>query len=108
MTPLEALADVERFIEAASPDYADGNRQDIADAIRLIDKTLEDTENHTCEDDPEWGEPGDCQARLDNDTDIADTIGNGLTDEEFDAEAIRRGLGRHYGQPHCIYCLEAM
>ena len=104
MTPADAIDNVERFLIAASPAYGRGDRPDISESMDVLAKHA----RHGCEAILEWGEPGDCQARLDNDTDIADTIGNGLTDEEFDAEAIRRGLGRHYGQPHCIYCLEAM
>lgn len=108
MTPLEALADVERFMEAASPDYARGDRPDIADAMRLIDKTLEDAASHDCDDILEWGEA--CRERLANDESIQQQLANegvmGAIDETAIEVATRLGIGRHHGNPHCIWCLQ--
>lgn len=123
MTPLDALADVERFMEAASLDYAKGNRPDIADAMRLIDKALEDATNHDCEAILGWGEPGDCMDRIVNDPDILDALlTEGFTTYEIresfgmhssiesDSAVMdtvkRLGLGAHHGNPHCIWCLQ--
>lgn len=65
-------------------------------------------------DDLEWGLPGDCQDRIDNDPDVAaellenglDVNGAGTTDAQIEAFAAELGLGRHYGKPHCIFCLQ--
>ena len=70
--------------------------------------------------DLEWGEPGECHERLTTsssyrlDRSYQALLGvanaDGLVGPAWDevvAYAVRHDLGRHYGDPHCIFCLKA-
>lgn len=57
-------------------------------------------------DDLEWGAPGDCESRVDNDPDIVEEMPY-MENESFPVWRDRVaavGLGRHYGDPQCIWC----
>lgn len=105
MKPNEAVMRILSFVEAASEEYQRGERPDIEEAFVLLDKLTRDYESGEI-DDIEWGEPGSCRDRVSDDEDIFREVGNGLTPDEFDAEVKRLGLGRHQGNPHCIWCLQ--
>lgn len=104
--PREAVTRLTSFIEVFEADGADPT---LRIAIDVLGAFVEQVLEHGSPD-LEWGVPGDCWDRIQNDTDLRDTAGlppNGLTDIEETAMAIKAGLGRHYGDPHCIWCSQA-
>ena len=78
-------------------------------ALELLDAIIADP-------DLEWGKPGDCWDRLINDDEPLATfalkvgampdLNHDATRDAFRDWAAEEGFGRHYGNPHCIWCLE--
>jgi len=122
VTPQEALTAIQSRLEtfeasvANLPNYMspemDAAVQVLADFIKQV--------NEHGSTDLEWGEPGDCYERITNDEEVAHALGfedaystklgDWLQETEYadiKAKAKEFGVGRHYGDPHCIWCLEA-
>ena len=114
-TPEEALDLLAGFI--GSTDTED--REDIDAAMTILDRFIKQVREHGSED-LEWGEPGDCWERIVNDDGddalaaFAEAHGGlmpDLTDDTHRDAFVdwckSQGFGRHYGDPHCIWCLQA-
>lgn len=113
MTPTEALDAVHSRLEAYEAGIGNyGLSPEMDEAITTLHRFITQVEEHGSED-LEWGEPGDCWERMNNDTDLRQELvvlgeGDAIRDDKTLQEAaIRHGLGRHYGDPHCIWCLQA-
>jgi len=109
MTPQEALDAIQSRLEAfeASVAYLPNYMSPEMDAaVQVLADFIKQVNEHGSTD-LEWGNPGECGERISNDLDIANEIGNGLTPDEFQRAVVYLGLGRHYGDPHCIWCLQA-
>lgn len=91
---------------------------DVDAAIIILDSFIKQV-NERGSSDLEWGEPGDCWERLYSQPEYredplfaplleaSDDASGGPEDEAVQAYAKAHGLGRHYGDPHCIWCLQA-
>ena len=80
-TPMEAIDRIASFLGVF-----EDHSYSLDIAVDVLARFVRQVEDHGSTD-LEWGEPGDCQDRIDNDPDEND--------------------GRHYGDPHCIWCLQA-
>jgi hypothetical protein len=120
MTPNEALTMLYEFVDDAVGEDKEmiAVPTHIGDALQTLADFIKQVDEHGSTD-LEWGEPGDCWDRIENDPDLREELGlpNPYTEvvdnsrkavERENALAVERGLGRHYGDPHCIWCLEAM
>lgn len=107
-TPEEALEAIERRLVVYQDGDMDGS---ISRALDTIEAFIKQVREHGSED-LEWGEPGSCIERVNNDDTIREELG--FSPEAFGYAplsrvidlAVAKGLGRHYGDPHCIWCLQ--
>ena len=84
-TPDEALDAISSRLEAVEGNvHNQGMTMRMSRAVNVLHRFVRDM---TDEMPLDWGEPGDCTERIENDPDEND--------------------GRHYGVPHCIWCLQA-
>ena len=119
-TPEEALDAIQSRLEAFESGVGNyGMSMRMSRAVDAIHKFLVEGN------DLEWGEPLDCAERLNEDPDYddpeflnarnavtaaKDSLRVGALEEAeaaFDDIAKKLGYGRHYGDPHCIWCLQA-
>ena len=113
LTPAEAVERIASFLGVF-----EDHSYTLDLAIDVLDKFVQQVNQHGSTD-LEWGNPGDCWERIENDPDIRDELrlipptddeGYWATHDRRDEEqklAVEKGLGRHYGDPHCIWCLQA-
>lgn len=119
-TPEEALDAIQSRLEAFESGVGNyGMSMRMSRAVNAIHKFLVEGN------DLEWGEPLDCSERLNEDPDYDDpeflnarnaviAAKDSLKPGDFEAAeayldfvATKLGYGRHYGDPHCIWCLQA-
>lgn len=108
-TPIEAVERLASFLQVFEQ-----HSYTLDIAIDVLARFVRQVEENGSVD-LEWGLPGDCWDRIQNDPDLiaemkaddeaADLAGD--DDEGLVNAAKRLGLGRHYGDPHCIWCLQA-
>jgi hypothetical protein len=110
-TPEEALGVLNGFVETAL-EWNSDDRPDIDEAFEILGAFIKQVREHGSED-LEWGDPGDCRERTLDDDEykaLEDALGGepaDFLDEVVEAKVVELGLGRHYGDPHCIWCLQA-
>lgn len=117
-TPQEALDAITSRLEAFEASaFAIGLTLRMSNAIDTLHAFIKQVAEHGSTD-LGWGQPGDCWERIVNDDPIlaafAEVHGDRYPDLTDDStrEAVvawckANGLGRHYGDPHCIWCLQA-
>lgn len=119
-TPQEALDAIHSRLEAYEAQVGnDGLTGRMDRAINTIHSFIKQVEEHGSTD-LEWGDPGECWDRLSNDPDYRDDpefqalmakadqlLSSREEQEAVIAYAEDKGFGRHYGDPHCIWCLQA-
>jgi hypothetical protein len=121
MTPEEALTALYEFADDAIGEDKElvAVPTHISDALQTLADFIKQVNEHGSTD-LEWGEPGDCFERICDDEDVAHDLGfEDAYGEDFSrwlregeyadikAKAKELGVGRHYGDPHCIWCLQA-
>ena len=110
MTPDEALSAIQSRLEAYESSVGNnGLSRRMDDAITVLHKFI------TVLADLEWGDPGECWERIANDEDLRLELAQAQQEQPDLAKSVgslselaqKLGLGRHYGDPHCIWCLQA-
>lgn len=110
MKPQHAIDRIKTFAYAASDAFADGNRPDLDQSFGVLQNLVNLYDAGETVSNSEWGEF--CYERATWDSNARNEIDKEIPVHPMDSAVIevatRLALSRHYGNPHCIWCLEAM